>query len=323
MNEHSDGMGPHDVGGEKAGEIEIVDLGMTHWEKHANALRMTATGKKLGTLDEMRRACEDLGERYNQISYFERQTEALAIVLAEKGLISELDLETRMAEVKARFDVPTIPLPQEHDHDGKPIQEDETGEGPNYHHVMNLAMQELLQEQGLVTPDDIRKKIEKFDGDYPNRGPKVVARAWIDPDFKTRLLKDANPAIEEMGIDLEHAARVIALENTPDVHNIVVCTLCSCYPRQLMGQPPTWYKSRSYRSRVVYEPRTVLKEFGTELPDNVMVRTHDSNADMRYIVIPMRPEGTEGWSEEQLEGIISRDCLVGVTLPKTETGYSE
>ena len=126
-----------------------------------------------------------------------------------------------------------------------------------------------------------------------------------------------------MGIDLEHAARVIALENTPDVHNIVVCTLCSCYPRQLMGQPPTWYKSRSYRSRVVYEPRIVLKEFGTELPDNVMVRTHDSNADMRYIVIPMRPEGTEGWSEEQLEGIISRDCLVGVTLPKTETGYSE
>ena len=130
------------------------------------------------------------------------------------------------------------------------------------------------------------------------------------------MFLDANPAIEEIGVDLEHAVRIIALENTPQIHNLIVCTLCSCYPRQLMGQPPTWYKSRSYRSRVVYEPRAVLEEFGTHIPDNVTIRTHDSNADMRYIVIPMRPDGTDGWDEKKLEEIISRDCLVGVTLPQ-------
>ena len=177
-------------------------------------------------------------------------------------------------------------------------------------------MQELLQEKGLVTAEEIRNKIEIFDGDYPNRGPKVVARAWKDSKFRESLLKDANPVIEEMGIDLEHAARVIVVENTPEVHNIVVCTLCSCYPRVLMGQPPTWYKSRSYRSRVVYEPRAVLREFGTEIPESVIVRTHDSNADMRYMVLPMQPEGTEDWSEEQLEKLVSRDCLVGVSVPE-------
>ena len=128
------------------------------------------------------------------------------------------------------------------------------------------------------------------------------------------FLEDANPVIEDMGIDLEHASRIIAIENTAEVHNVIVCTLCSCYPRTLMGQPPTWYKSRSYRSRVIFEPRAVLKEFGTEIDDNVVIRTHDSNADMRYIVIPMRPGGTDNWSQEQLEAIISRDSLVGITV---------
>jgi nitrile hydratase len=239
----------------------------------------------------------------------------LAIVLAERGIIPKKMLQTELNKVRERFQVPIIPLPDDHDHDGKPIQEDETGEGPNQHHSMNLAMQEILETKGLIKANQIREKIEKFDGDYPNRGAKVVARAWVDSKFKKRLLEDANPVIEDLGIDLEHAARIIALENTTDVHNVVVCTLCSCYPRQLMGQPPTWYKSRSYRSRMVYEPRSVLKEFGTHIPDNVTIRTHDSNADMRYIVIPMRPENTTGWTEEKLEKIISRDSLVGVTIP--------
>lgn len=315
MHDGIAGMGPHDIGGEAAGPVDTNDHGMTHWEKHANALRMTASERKFCTLDELRRACEALGERYYQIGYFERQTESLAIMLVEKGLFSNDQLDARMAAVRDRFDVPVIPLPEDHDHDGKPIQEDETGEGPNHHHVMNLAIQELLQDLDLITPEDIRRKIEQFDGDYPNRGPKVVARAWVDADFKARLLTDANAVIEKMGIDLEHAPEIIALENTPEVHNVVVCTLCSCYPRQLMGQPPTWYKSRSYRSRVVFEPREVLKEFGTELPDHVSIQTHDSNADMRYIVIPLRPAGTDGWSEAQLEEIVSRDSLVGMSVP--------
>ena len=317
MEHENPRMGPHDVGGEVSGPIDVVDHGMSHWEKHANALRMTVSGLKLATVDEMRRAAENLGDRYNQIGYFEKQTEALAIVLAERGIIPKKMLQTELNNVRERFQVPIIPLPDDHDHDGKPIQEDETGEGPNQHHSMNLAMQEILESKGLIKANQIREKIEKFDGDYPNRGAKVVARAWVDSDFRTRLFLDANPVIEELGIDLEHAARIIALENTTDVHNVVVCTLCSCYPRQLMGQPPTWYKSRSYRSRMVYEPRSVLKEFGTHIPDNVTIRTHDSNADMRYIVIPMRPENTTGWTEEKLEKIISRDTLVGVTIPST------
>ena len=307
-------MGPHDVGGEEAGPIDTEDHGMTHWEKHANALRMTAVAKKFGTLDELRRATEGLGARYYEIGYFERQTESLAIILAEKDLVAGDALKARMEDIAARFDVPIIDLPKDHDHHGKPIKEDETGEGPNQHHLMNLAMQELLQDQNLITADDIRSKIEKFEDDYPNRGAKVVAQAWTDADFMKRLLEDANPVIEDMGIDLEHASRIIAIENTAEVHNVIVCTLCSCYPRTLMGQPPTWYKSRSYRSRVVFEPRAVLKEFGTEIDDNVVIRTHDSNADMRYIVIPMRPGGTDNWSQEQLEAIISRDSLVGITV---------
>ena len=307
-------MGPHDVGGEEAGPIDTEDHGMTHWEKHANALRMTAVAKKFGTLDELRRATEGLGARYYEIGYFERQTESLAIILAEKDLVADDALKARMEDIAARFDVPIIDLPKDHDHHGKPIKEDETGEGPNQHHLMNLAMQELLQDQNLITADDIRSKIEKFEDDYPNRGAKVVARAWTDADFMKRLLEDANPVIEDMGIDLEHASRIIAIENTAEVHNVIVCTLCSCYPRTLMGQPPTWYKSRSYRSRVIFEPRAVLKEFGTEIDDNVVIRTHDSNADMRYIVIPMRSGGTDNWSQEQLEAIISRDSLVGITV---------
>lgn len=307
-------MGPHDVGGEEAGPIDTEDHGMTHWEKHANALRMTAVAKKFGTLDELRRATEGLGARYYEIGYFERQTESLAIILAEKDLVAGDALKARMEDIAARFDVPIIDLPKDHDHHGKPIKEDETGEGPNQHHLMNLAMQELLQDQNLITADDIRSKIEKFEDDYPNRGAKVVARAWTDADFMKRLLEDANPVIEDMGIDLEHASRIIAIENTAEVHNVIVCTLCSCYPRTLLGQPPTWYKSRSYRSRVIFEPRAVLKEFGTEIDDNVVIRTHDSNADMRYIVIPMRPGGTDNWSQEQLEAIISRDSLVGITV---------
>ena len=307
-------MGPHDVGGEEAGPIDTEDHGMTHWEKHANALRMTAVAKKFGTLDELRRATEGLGARYYEIGYFERQTESLAIILAEKDLVADDALKARMEDIAARFDVPIIDLPKDHNHHGKPIKEDETGEGPNQHHLMNLAMQELLQDQNLITADDIRSKIEKFEDDYPNRGAKVVARAWTDADFMKRLLEDANPVIEDMGIDLEHASRIIAIENTAEVHNVIVCTLCSCYPRTLMGQPPTWYKSRSYRSRVIFEPRAVLKEFGTEIDDNVVIRTHDSNADMRYIVIPMRPGGTDDWSQEQLEAIISRDSLVGITV---------
>jgi nitrile hydratase len=176
----------------------------------------------------------------------------------------------------------------------------------------------LLEEKGIITAEQVRRRMEQFEEEFPYRGSRVVAKAWVDPQFRKRLLEDGKAACAEMGVDLE-VDRLIAVENTAEVHNIIVCTLCSCYPRALLGMPPTWYKSRNYRSRVVFEPRAVLKEFGTELPEHVTVRVHDSNADMRYVVIPMRPEGTADWSEEQLAEILTRDTLVGVTTPRVRT----
>jgi len=186
---------------------------------------------------------------------------------------------------------------------------------PSEYEIMSRALQELLVEKGVITAEQVRARMEKFDSDFPYRGPRVVAHAWADPAFKRRLLEDGKAACADLGIDLE-ADKLIAVENTPEVHNVIVCTLCSCYPRVLLGMPPTWYKSENYRRRVVREPRAVLREFGTEIPEHVSVRVHDSNADMRYVVVPMRPTGTEGWSEEQLAGILTRDTLVGVTLPQ-------
>jgi nitrile hydratase len=196
----------------------------------------------------------------------------------------------------------------DHDHPG-----DESGP-PSDHEVLSRAMQELLEERGVITAEQVRARMEQFDKDFPARGARVIAHAWVDPEFKQRLLADGKAACAEFGIDLE-ADRLIAVENTPEVHNVVVCTLCSCYPRALLGMPPTWYKSENYRKRVVRDPRAVLKEFGTVLPENVTVRVHDSNADMRYVVVPMRPRQTEGWNEERLARILTRDALVGVTIP--------
>jgi len=186
---------------------------------------------------------------------------------------------------------------------------------PSEYEIMSRAIQELLVEKGVITAEQVRARMEQFDADFPYRGPRVIAHAWADPDFKARLLADGKRACAELGVDLE-ADRLIAVENTPEVHNVIVCTLCSCYPRALLGMPPSWYKSENYRRRVVREPRAVLREFGTVIPEHVSLRVHDSNADMRYVVVPMRPAGTAGWSEEQLAGIITRDALVGVTVPK-------
>ena len=205
----------------------------------------------------------------------------------------------------------------DHDHDRDahaPVTEHDNGP-PGEYEIMSRAMQELLEAKGVVTAEEVRQRMEQFEEDLPYRGSRVVARAWVDSNFKKRLLEDGKAACAEFGIDME-ADRLIAVENTPEVYNVIVCTLCSCYPRTLLGMPPTWYKSRNYRSRMVFEPRAVLKEFGTELPDSVSVRVHDSNADMRYVVVPMRPAGTEGWSEDQLAEILTRDTLVGVTVPR-------
>ena len=178
------------------------------------------------------------------------------------------------------------------------------------------AVRELLVEKGLLTEEQIRREVEDMRARTPERGARVVARAWIDPDFRRKLLENGTKACEELGLDVP-ALKLLVVENTPQVHNVIVCTLCSCYPRMLLGIPPDWYKSRAYRSRMVREPREVLKEFGLIVPLETQVRVHDSTADMRYLVLPMRPAGTGGWDEERLAALVTRDSMIGVSLPKS------
>jgi nitrile hydratase len=183
-----------------------------------------------------------------------------------------------------------------------------------HHKMLEIAVRELLIEKGILTADEIREAIERMDARGPHLGARVVAKAWIDPAFRRRLLQDGGAAAEEAGVQMDTPTRLIVVENTPEVHNLVVCTLCSCYPRMVLGIPPDWYKSRAYRSRAVSEPRAVLEEFGTTLADAVAVRVHDSTADMRYLVLPMRPAGSEGLSEDQLAALVTRDSMIGVTV---------
>ncbi len=196
-----------------------------------------------------------------------------------------------------------------HRHPPQPDLEDQP---IGYYQVMAEALGELLIEKGIITTEELRRRIEWQDSRSPADGARLVARAWVDPGFKARLLDDVNAAAAELGIDAGEIP-IRAVENTPEVHNVIVCTLCSCYPRSLIGLPPDWYKSRSYRSRTVREPRKVLAEFGTVIPEDVEVRVHDSTADMRYMVVPMRPEGTEDMSEEELAALVTRDSMIGVS----------
>ena len=185
----------------------------------------------------------------------------------------------------------------------------------SYFQLMEVSLRELLVEKGIVTDAEVAATLEDMRARGPETGARVVARAWVDPEFRARLLENGTRACEAFGLDVP-ALRLVVVENTPQVHNIIVCTLCSCYPRMLLGLPPDWYKSSNYRSRVVREPRAVLEEFGLRIADEVQVRVHDSTADMRYMVLPMRPAGTEGWREAQLASIVTRDCMIGVAVPK-------
>jgi nitrile hydratase len=178
---------------------------------------------------------------------------------------------------------------------------------------LEIALRELMIEKEILSAREIQEKIEEWDGKCPEVGARVVAKAWADPAFKARLLADGNAGVGELGLELP-GLKLVVLENTPKVHHMIVCTLCSCYPRTILGLPPLWYKSREYRSRAVREPRAVLGEFGTELSDAVEVRVVDSTADCRFLVLPRRPEGTEGWSEVQLAELVTRDSMIGTAV---------
>ena len=201
----------------------------------------------------------------------------------------------------------------DHDHPHNPI---EVVNAPGYYEVMETAIRELLIDKGLIAANDIRRQIEVLDSRTPAVGAQVVARAWTDPDFKERLLADGRAGCEELGITFYDDTQLIVLENTEQVHNLIVCTLCSCYPRPVLGLPPDWYKLKPYRARAVSEPRKVLAEFGTVIRDDVEIRVSDSTAVVRYLVLPRRPAGTEGWSVDALAAIVTRDAMIGV-IPVT------
>ena len=197
-----------------------------------------------------------------------------------------------------------------HTHDHTPITEPDGV--PGYYEVMEISIRELLADKGLIKPAEIRRQIEVLDSRTPQLGAKVVARSWVDPAFRARLLANGRTACEELGITFYDDTQLIVLENTPMVHNLIVCTLCSCYPRPVLGLPPDWYKQKPYRARAVKEPRGVLAEFGTTISDDIEIRVSDSTAVVRYLVLPMRPSGTEGWSEEELATLVTRDAMIGV-----------
>lgn len=198
-----------------------------------------------------------------------------------------------------------------HDHDHLHAEIAQQGR-PGYYDMLETAVRELLIERRYFGADEIRRQIEVLDSRTPALGAKVVARAWSDPAFKVRLLANGRAACEELGITFYDDTGLIVLENTERVHNLIVCTLCSCYPRPVLGLPPDWYKLKPYRSRAVVEPRAVLAEFGTVIPDDVEIRVSDSTAMVRYLVLPRRPAGSEDWSEEELAALVTRDTMIGV-----------
>jgi nitrile hydratase len=199
----------------------------------------------------------------------------------------------------------------DHDHDHTPVA-DAGDAAPGYYEIMETSVRELLVDKRLIAADEIRRMLEVMDSRTPALGAKLVARAWVDPEFRTRLLADGRATCEELGISFFENTRLIVLENTDKVHNLIVCTLCSCYPREILGLPPDWYKLKPYRARAVTEPRAVLAEFGTVIPDDVEVRVSDSTAMVRYLVLPLRPSHTENLSEDELASLVTRDAMIGV-----------
>jgi len=200
----------------------------------------------------------------------------------------------------------------DHGHHERPATESE---------LRARALETLLVERGLVSTDAIDAVVEYYENDVgPQNGARVVARAWVDAEYRTRLLSDGSAAIAELGYGGVEGEHMVVVENTPDIHNVIVCTLCSCYPWPVLGLPPTWYKSEAYRARVVAEPRRVLSEFGLELDPDVDLRVWDSSAEVRYLVLPERPEGTEGLDEEQLAALVTRDAMIGVARVEAPAG---
>jgi nitrile hydratase len=213
-------------------------------------------------------------------------------------------------------------LHQDHDPDHEPHAALEDPDGPvTPHEILEIALRELLIEKEVFTAAEVSRVIEMLETRNASNGARLISRIWTDAEFRRKALGNGKAAVEEeLGFDMIEAPELIVLENQPKLHHVVVCTLCSCYPLQVLGASPTWYRSKEYRARVVREPRAVLAEFGTELPGDVEIRVVDSTAEVRYLIVPLRPAGTEGWSRERLEKLVSRDSMIGVAPARPAGG---
>lgn len=322
---------PHDAGGRFDGPILRDEHDAAHWEKEADAIRMLLADAKrhFFTTDESRRVQEQLDSAtYWAMPYYERWTLACSTLVIEKGVITEAEMQGEEARLRdageyivhgeaAGHHHHHHDHDHDHDHDDHPYQEDHDAgltELPPLR-LRGLALRNLLLAKGVVTAAEIRAEIEKMDSRSPAHGARIVARAWTDPAYARRLAADTGAAVQELGYSPGETV-LTAVFNDDRTHHLVVCTLCSCYPRSVIGRPPAWYKSRAYRARAVRDPRGVLAEFGTTLPGGVSVQVHDSNAELRYLVIPKRPAGTEGWDEDRLAELVTRDSMIGVTEAK-------
>jgi len=306
----------HDLGGRLAGRIDRSERTPVFWEKRLEAMRDCLARRSCPVMrvDEMRRGIEELEpDLYDDLDFYKRKTLAIRNVLVEKGVLGADDLERRATELRCGREkdlvvAANLPDPRAdghaHDHrDDYRIDEFE---------LISEAMIGALVDHGLLSAEALRAGVERAEMAGTAVGARIVARAWLDPSFKGRLRANGKTAMAEMGIEALET-QIIVVENSPSLHNLVVCTLCSCYPRSILGSPPSWYVGKAYRARAVREPRAVLAEFGTLVADDVDVHVHDSNADMRYMVLPMRPSGTADWPEAKLIRLVTRDSLIGVT----------
>jgi nitrile hydratase len=327
----------HDIGGRihspgwgDAGAIDRSERALFHWERQCAAMRVLLGAQGLVPLDELRDTFESFGEAlYNDLSFFERMLTSMTMILQRKQVFEAAALDATVDALKARWRADPGWLQQVLDRSADPCAETPQqrrdpygGRGylpvadapPSNADWRTLALAELLVHKGLLTRDGIRQAVQRIDAPQPAWGARIVARAWVDADFRRAILADGRVACEAFGIPFLDG-RLALVENTEQVHCVIVCTLCSCYPRNLLGQPPAWYIGKAYRTRTVREPRAVLAEFGLRLPASVRVDVYDSTAELRYMVLPRRPEGTEGWDETALAATVTRDCLIGVAVP--------
>ena len=327
----------HDIGGRldspdwgDAGPIDRSERALFHWERQCAAMRVLLGAAGLVPLDELRDTFETFGESlYNELSFFERMLTSMTLILQRKQVLDEAALVHRVAQLKARWqaepgwlsrlveraDDPCAPPgAARRDPYGGRGYLPSAGDSPSEAEWRTLALAECLVTQGLLTHDGIRAAIERIDAPNPAWGARIVARAWVDDTFRRAIVADGRSACEAFGIPFLDG-RLAIVEATPSAHPVIVCTLCSCYPRNLLGQPPAWYVSKPYRTRTVREPRTVLAEFGLRLAESVRIDVYDSTAELRYMVLPMRPPGTAALDEQTLAARVTRDCLIGVAVP--------